>query len=876
MCRQHTPPNTKPVVYDKHRLPQTVVPSVYDMRVTPDLKAFTFEGESVITIKVKKAVNEIVFNAADLTIHEATLTDRNGTSMVGTVTLDAESERAFVKFDGIVGKGSWKLTLRYSGILNKNLKGFYRSVYKNDAGVEEVIATTKFEPCDARRAFPCWDEPAFKAKYNITLVVDEDLEAISNAPVQCVQKVEGKKAVTFKTTIKMSTYLVAFRVGKFECTEPVYTDAGVPIRVWCVPGKKHLSGFALSAAKFTLDWYARYFDVPYAGEKLDLVAIPDFASGAMEDFACIAFRETLLLIDENTASHAELERAAEVIAHENAHMWFGDYVTMSWWNGLWLNEAFATFMANLACDAWKPEWKIFEGFNVSRAGAMRIDSLHSTRPIEFAVNNPAEARGMFDVLTYQKGSAILRQLQLTMGEAAFQAGIRQYLKDRAFANADTPELWEALETAGREASLEFSVTEMMNGWVFQPGLPVVSLSASEIEGAVVLKQRAFKYKGAGQGLWHVPVTLRARTAGGIVERTHILKREREIVYLGQDVACVVGNAGGYGFYRVEYDDTLREQLKANLPELSGGERFNLVGDTWASVLAGATSLSSYLSMVRTITGPFGELDDNVWSVILGSLGYIRRVLPPMDDAVQAEFLSLVRNIVMLGIERLGWEPRSTDTPQHGPLRGSLIGLLGAYGDPTVAAWAKTQYAALQKDKSAVHPNLIGAVISTMAANGDAALYDEFFGKYKDASLTPQQQSRFMYALAGFRQSELIERTLTMCMDGTIRTQDAPHVILSAFMSPRHSRRVWQFVQEKWDAMLAAWPMQAMPRLVEGITALVDEALETEVQAFFATHPVKAGEKAVAQFIELLGIAVRFSQGCRGELHLFASLQKKQD
>lgn len=864
MCRQHTPVK-KPVAYDKHRLPQTVIPSVYDMRVTPDLKAFTFEGESVIAIKVTRACEEIVFNAADLDITEAILTGRGGTSMVGTITLDAETERAFVKFDGVVGKGSWKLTLRYKGVLNDKLKGFYRSIYKNEAGSDEVIATTKFEPCDARRAFPCWDEPAFKAKYNITLVIDEELEAISNAPVKRVKKVAGgKKAVTFKTTIKMSTYLVAFRVGKFECTEPVYTDAGVPIRVWCVPGKKHLAGFALSAAKFTLDWYARYFAVPYAGEKLDLIAIPDFASGAMEDFACISFRETLLLVDEKTASHAELERVAEVVAHENAHMWFGDYVTMSWWNGLWLNEAFATFMANLACDAWKPEWKTFEGFNVSRAGAMRIDSLHSTRPIEFAVNNPAEARGMFDVLTYQKGSAILRQLQLTMGEAAFQAGIQQYLQDRAFANADTPELWEALEAAGKEAGLEFSVTEMMNGWVFQPGLPVVSLSVSEIEGAVVLKQRAFKYKGEAAGRWHVPVTLRARTKGGVVEKTHILKDEREIVYLGQDVAYTIGNAGGYGFYRVEYDDTLREQLAANLTELSGGERFNLVGDTWASVLAGATSLSGYLSVVQTITGPFGELDDNVWAVILGSLGYIRRVLP-LDETVQAEYLSLVRGIVMPGIERLGWEPRATDTPQQGPLRGSLIGMLGAYGDQTVAAWAKTQYAALQKDKSAVNANLVGAVISTMAANGDAALYDEFFGKYKDPSLTPQQQSRFMYALAGFKQPELIERTLTMCMDGTIRTQDAPHVILSAFMSPRHSRRVWQFVQEKWDAMLAAWPMQAMPRLVEGITALVDETLESEVQAFFAEHPVKAGEKAVAQFIELLGIAVRFSQGCRGEL-----------
>lgn len=852
---------------DKHRLPDTVRPRFYEMRFTPDLKAFTFEGRSVIDITVAAPTTEIVFNAAELTIHEAAVEDESGTRLTGKVTLDAELERAIVTFDGVVGAGKWKLTLSYSGILNDKLKGFYRSVYRTADGAEEVIATTKFEPCDARRAFPCWDEPAFKATYQITLVIDEELEAISNSPVKSVTKLDGgKKAVEFERTIHMSTYLVAMRVGKLEATEPVYSKHGVPIRVWCVPGKKHLAGFALQAAKFTLDWFGDYFQVPYVGAKLDLIAIPDFASGAMEDFACISFRETLLLVDEKTASHAELERVAEVIAHENAHMWFGDYVTMSWWNGLWLNEAFATFMALLACDAFRPEWMTFAGFNVSRAGAMRIDGLHSTRPIEFAVHNPAEARGMFDVLTYQKGSAILRQLQLTMGERAFREGIVQYLEDHAFGNADTPELWQALEEAGRNYGLNFSVTEMMDGWVFQAGFPVVTIGLSPIDGAVTLKQRSFKYKdGNGNAKWQVPVTIQARTAGGVVNKTHILKGEKETVFLGQDLQYVIGNAGGYGFYRVEYDAALREKLTANLSALSASERFNLVGDMWASVLAGATPLTGYLDTVNTLTGSFGELDDNVWTVIVGSLGYIRRVLP-LDDQTQASFLEMVRGIVMPGIERLGWEPKDGETPQHGLLRASLIGVLGAYGDQTVAAWAQKLYPQL----ASVNSNLVGEVIETMAANGDVALYEAFLARYKDIALTPQQQSRYMYAFARFPQAELLERTLTMCIDGTIRTQDAPHVILRAFMLPRHSRRVWQFVQENWDKMVAAWPMQAMPRLCEGVTALVDSKLEEEVKAFFAEHPVKAGEKQVAQFVELLGIAVRFSEGCRGDLGFLQS------
>jgi puromycin-sensitive aminopeptidase len=841
------------------------------MVVTPDLKAFTFTGESVITLHVEAATAEIVFNAADMTIDKAVIADDTGTELVGTVTLDEANERATVRFDGIAGQGMWKLKLSFAGILNDKLKGFYRSTYKDPSGVEQVIATSKFEPCDARRAFPCWDEPAFKAFYNITLVIDEELEAISNSPVKEVTKVAGgKKSVEFERTIKMSTYLVAFRVGKFDASDPVYTKYGVPIRVWCVPGKKHLSGFALQAAKFTIDWFADYFQVPYAGAKLDLIAIPDFASGAMEDFACISFRETLLLVDKKTASHAELERVAEVVAHENAHMWFGDYVTMSWWNGLWLNEAFATFMALLAVDAWKPEWKTFEGFNVSRSGAMRIDALHATRPIEFAVSNPAEARGMFDVLTYQKGSAILRQLQLTMGEAAFRKGIVQFLDQRAFANADTPELWEALEQAGRDYGLGFDVTEMMNGWVFQAGFPVVTISQSTVDGAVVLKQRCFKYRDSGQGLWHVPVTLRARTAGGIVTKTHIFKGKKETVFLGQDLEYVVGNAGGYGFYRVEYDAALRTMLAANLSELSAGERFNLVGDTWASVLAGDTPLTVYLETVGTLTSSFGELDDNVWTVIVGSLAYIRRVLPFDNDQVQADYLSMVQGIVLPTIERLTWEPKAGETPQLALLRASLIGLLGACGDKDVAKWAGKLYDALLADKRQVNSNLVGEVIETMAANGDAQLYDSFLSRLKDSALTGQEQSRYMYALARFPQAELLERTLAACMDGTIRTQDAPHVILRAFMLPRHSRRVWQFVQDNWEKMVAAWPMQSMPRLCEGVTALVDTQLESEVKSFFASHPVKAGDKQVAQFIELLGIAVRFGEGARGELWFLKS------
>ncbi|MGH7930389.1 MAG: M1 family metallopeptidase, partial [Candidatus Binatia bacterium] len=372
-----------------YRLPTEVTPERYQIRLTPDLTTWTFAGEETVSVHVHEPLDKIVVNAAELEFGSVTVTGANGKALTADVVLDAENEQATFTLPETLAAGSYDVQMKFSGILNDKLHGFYRSTYKDAQGNDKQLASTQFESTDARRAFPCWDEPAFKAVFQVTLVVDQALTAISNARVmrEIPLKGNGKKEVVFADSIKMSTYLVAFIVGEFERTPSIMAD-GVPLSVCAVPGKKNLAGFALEIGKASLEHFSEYYGIPYPGDKLDLIAIPDFASGAMENLGAITFRETALLVDAEKAARAELERVADVVSHENAHMWFGDLVTMKWWNGLWLNEAFATFMEMLAVDAWKPEWRRWDSFTISRAAAMQVDGLKSTRPIEFPVERP--------------------------------------------------------------------------------------------------------------------------------------------------------------------------------------------------------------------------------------------------------------------------------------------------------------------------------------------------------------------------------------------------------------------------------------------------------------------------------------------------------
>jgi puromycin-sensitive aminopeptidase len=834
---------------DPYRLPRHVIPTRYDLRLEPDLVAAAFTGQVTITITVKQTTRTILVNAVDLVIQSATGEGQQGRTLTASVELDPQAQRAKLTFGEPIQPGEWRLHLSFHGKLNNQLRGFYRSTYKDASGTVQTLAATQFEATDARRAFPCWDEPDFKAVFSTTLVIDPQLTAVSNTTVVSESTVNNKKVVRFADSIIMSTYLVAFIVGRLEATKPSYVGK-TPIRLWTIPGKQPLTSFGQDIAAASLKFFEDYYGIPYPGDKLDLLAIPDFASGAMENLGAITFRETALLVDQRTGTHAELERVADVVAHENAHMWFGDLVTMSWWNGLWLNEAFATFMEMLAVDAWKPEWKRWESFSVARAAAFSVDGLMSTRPIEYQVRAPKDADAMFDILTYEKGASVLRMLEQYIGPTIFRDGVRQYLRTHAYDNADTKDLWTALGAVASQP-----VPELMNGWIFQPGFPLVTAELCPRE--LRLSQQRFSYLARAsdaEQFWQIPVQIRL-VIGDRTEHRRLLLTEREAsIELPVGVTSVFINEGGHGFYRVRHRAPLLEQLlDQGLDRLAAIERFALVGDVWATTMAGLTPLQEYLKLVAHFKN---ERDKNVWAVLLDSFSFLNRIISSEDRASLETF---VRGCLSPAINELGWDARPGESELVRQLRGDLLGALGRLGNDAAAQQeAAERYQRYRKDSVSVDPNIVPALVAILAHTGDEARYDEFLALYRAAS-TPQEERRYLFSLASFRHEDLLARTLARTINGEIRTQDAPFIVGALLTNVYGRERAWDFVKANWDQMDRLFPKQGLRRMCGGIVGLATPELEEDVRAFFSSRKIDLGGKTLDQYLEQLRVAVSFRE-----------------
>ena len=827
-----------------HRLPRTVEPEHYHLTFTMHLAEGTFAGEERVQVQVHEPVDEIVLNAAGLEIHGAELLLADGTQVPGTVELRPAEEQAVIGLGSRAPAGAATLHLTFSGHLSDKLHGVYRSTFSGADGVEHTIAATQFEPTHAREAFPCWDEPDRKATFATTLVVDKDLAVVSNSPVvDVVDLGEGRVQHEFAPTMRMSTYLVAFAVGPMEATEAVDVD-GVPLRVVAVPGRAQLGRFALESGTHSLRFFARYFGVPYPADKLDLIALPDFAMGAMENLGAVTFRETLLLVDPARATRGELERVADVIAHEVAHMWFGDLVTMRWWNGIWLNEAFATFMELLAVDDFQPAWQRWITFGTTRDEAMVVDGLPSTRPVEFPVHQPAEAEGMFDVLTYQKGAAVLRMLERYVGAAEFRIGISRYIAAHSHANTETSDLWDAVEEATGEPA-----RSIMDSWIFQGGFPIVTAMLSSNGTAVELAQRRFGYLAPADGQWRIPVHLRASVGGRLVHERLLLDADGATVELGGAPDWVVVNERGWGYYRVAYGDSLRALLSAHLDDLDPLERLGLVSDTWARVLAGEAGVAEFLALAAALGG---DDDPSVWQAVLDGLVALDRVVP--EDGWPA-LQAFVRRLAGPALERLGWSPEADgDDERRGRLRATLIRALGVLGaDQAVRARAAEVHAAAVADPSSVDADVAGAVVAVVAAGGGAEEYEDFLARRREAS-TPQEELRYLYALAAFEDPALVQRTLALAID-EVRTQNAPFVISLLLANRAGGAAVWTEVKRRWGELAAKLPQNLHERALGGILALSTPEQAAEVRSFLEANPLPSRARTVAQLLERLDVMV---------------------
>jgi len=840
-----------------YRLPRTVTPSRYELTIEPDLAAGTFRGAEDVRITVHEPVREVVLNAVDLQIEEGRLTNGNGTKLdVSEISLDRANERLRVLLAEPAPPGEWTLHLEFTGVLNERLVGFYPSTYTDAEGRTRVIATTHFEAADARRAFPCWDEPDLKAVFGVTLVVEEGLVALSNPPeVGREAAADRKVAVRFDDTIPMSTYLVAWVVGPLELTEAVDVD-GVPLRVAHVPGKGHLVDFAIEAGAFSLRFFTDYYGIPYPEKKVDFVALPDFAAGAMENLGLITYRESLLLVDPSQATQQELLAVADVVAHELAHMWFGDLVTMRWWNGIWLNEAFATFMANLAVDAFRPDWDRWGSFRRVCSTALEIDALDSTRPIEYPVNSPDDASDMFDSLTYTKGAAVLRMLERYLGPGRFRDGIQRYLKDHAFGNTETSDLWDSIEAATDEP-----VRRIMDTWIWQGGYPLVTVR--EDGDALSFAQERFRYDGGDDGTrWEVPLLVRESLGRDAEARTILVEPEgASLPRLAHD-AVVVANAEGASFLRVGYEGGLRERIWSHaLDALASIERFGLVDDTWAGAVAGGVPAAEYLGLVRGLTE---ETDLHVWQSVVAGMGWFDRFV---EGEPREGLRRYVRDLVRPAFERLGWEPGTDEPDLTRSLRGTLVVALAILGgDAEVTARARELEEAARAGRP-IDASLASAAVAVVAATGGPDDYERFLARSKDAP-TPQEQLRYLYALADFRDPELMDRTLELALSDEVRSQNAPFLLARAMANRDAGDRAWRFVKEHWEEANRGLPPNTIIYLADGVRFLTTPEQEADVQAFFAEHDIPQAKKMLRQVLERQRINVAFRR--RVEPQLVAS------
>lgn len=839
-----------------HRLPSFVVPSHYRIHLEPDLAEATFSGSVEIEVEVGQATDDIQINSSELVISTASLLDAVGTRVeTSEVTHDEEMERATLSFDSELSAGPYTIVAEFTGILNDQLRGFYRSVFTDDDGIEHTIATTQFESTSARRAFPCFDEPAFKASYGVTLVVPEGEFAVSNGPTIFETSLgDGRKEIVFEDTMVMSTYLVAFIVGPFEATDPVNVD-GVPLRIVHPIGKGHLTDYALESGAFALKFFTEYYGIPYPGQKLDMVAVPDFAFGAMENLGCITYREVLLLVDKSRSTEPELLRVADVIAHEIAHMWFGDLVTMEWWNGIWLNEAFATFMATMSSDNFNSEWGRWNQFSLERSMAFDVDSLANTRPIEVEVNSPEDAEAMFDLLTYEKGGSVLRMLEQFLGEEEFKDGISYYLNKHKYANTETNDLWDAIEHVTR-----LPVRRIMDSWIFQKGYPLVSASISGDGSTITLSQERFLYTEGDEAdttIWSVPVVMKIGTDSGVVEVRYLLEEKSAEIKFESPAVWASANAGGSGFFRARYSAEMLTALSESMFEnLTPIERYGLVDDTWSSMMAGRTSATDFLDFAGSFQN---ETDLDVWTVLSGCLVGLNKLV---EGEAELQYKAVIRDLAQPALDRLGWEPSESDTSRDLELRGLFIRLLANVGDDAlVIKNASDLHDSYLNHAGSVEPNIAAAATGVVAANGDTAKYEVFLEKYKN-SATPQEERRYQSALAAFPGQDEMNRTLVMSLDGTVRTQDAPYLLAVCMRNKDQGYLAWEFIKDNWDKINDDFPSNSIVRMLSGVTSLSTPGQADDVIAFFDDHEVPQGQLTLQQTLEKLrvNVALREREG----------------
>lgn len=834
------------------RLPGGIVPRHYDITVEPNLAEATFGGTEKIAVRLEKPATAVVLNAAEITFDRVSVISA-GRTQEATVTADADKEQVTFTVPRQMPAGPATIDITYRGILNDQLRGLYLSKANN-----RRYAVTQLEATDARRMFPSFDEPAMKATFSLTAIVDDGDHAISNGAVLSDKPGPraGKHTVRFDTTPRMSTYLVALAVGDFECIGGAAD--GTPIRICSTPDKKRLTGFALESAQQILRYYNRYYAVKYPFKKLDVVAVPDFAAGAMENVGAIFYRESYLLADPKNASTDVKKTVAVVLAHEMAHQWFGDLVTMQWWDDIWLNEGFANWMESKPIEAWKPEWHVDLGDVQSNQNAMGLDALRSTRPIRSKASTPAEINELFDGIAYEKGAAVIRMIERWLGEEAFRKGVNAYIETFKYGNARAEDFWSTVaHTADKP------VDRVMKSFVDQPGVPIVNVkvNCSGNTGSVSVTQERYVRDGSAPvdaQLWSIPVCI--KTPSG---RTtcRVVSDKTASIPLDSCPAWVMPNAGARGYYRMGFSPEMLRALAPHVASLEPAERIALIDDEWALVRAGRHDVGSFLDLA---SGFKAERNSAVLGTLAGTLGLIDQALT--TDATRPAFRAWVSSLLKPALQDIGWTPRAGEPADVASARATLVGTLGAVSrDADVVSKARELAMQELARPGSLQPELVNVVVDLAALAGDQALYDKYLERSR-AATDPEEKYRYLNGLTSFTDPALVRRTMDLVLGPEVRNQDAKIVIAAMLGSTDTRRLAWELLQTRWDEVQKkTGEFVGNTVIVGGLSAFCDTRTLEEVKQFFSTHKVPDAERTLQQSMERIGSCATLSNAQSGKL-----------
>ena len=847
------------------KLPKEVVPTDYSIRIVPNIDKsasrtdssrgeLTFTGTETVKLNVRSPVHQLVLNALELEITEASL---DGKALPkSAIKTDREKELLTLALPSELARGDHTLALSFSGKINQQGQGlFYMHYHEQGSGTKKIMLGTQFEATDARRFFPCWDEPVFRARFQLTAVVPENWLAVSNMPVESEKKIAGGKEVRFAPTPPMSSYLNVFAAGDLDLIES--RSGPTQIRVIATKGKAKLGRYALEATAQILQYYNDYFGVAYPLPKLDQIALPGGFGGAMENWGGITYYESTLLFDPKNSSADTKQNIYEVLAHEMAHQWFGDLVTMAWWDNLWLNEGFASWMGTKCTAHFNPQWEVWLRRNlprdptrrvgIAKEQAMESDARSTTHAIQQPIATEAEANSAFDDITYKKGQSFLRMLESFLGEDVFRDGIRRYIAAHKYSNSTTADLWNALSEASKKP-----VGEIAAGWTEQPGFPLVRVKR-EAEGKVRLTQERFavNFKNAPPLQWKIPLTY--SLVGEAPATLLMTSKIGNLQNIPADRALKL-NVNGAGNYRVEYDEPSWNLLLEALPKLGVEDRVDLLSDAWALVQPDRASVSLYFGLVEKLP-PSTELAER--EQIINVLDFINRLF--VGSPEREKFQRYAQSLLRPTFETLGWEPKEGQPPTAGNLRADLINTLGDLNDPEIITGCRERFEKYLANPASLAPDLRPPVLAVVGRYADEKIWTKLHELgLKTTSI--EEKQNYYNALAEAIDPKLVKKTLPIALTDELPTSRAIFLVAGVARDSDHPDIAWEFAKANMKALLAKTDAVGVNRFAPSLfTFFPDDLRADELKSYAKDNLPSASAPEVAKAVDEIQFRAEFKK-----------------